>query len=162
MARMKCGKLVLCAVAARPAGTAWARRACKRPTSQRGPRLRAFAHPTPPLDHPITYRRMVGRTRAQPSPGGADRRGHESRQRFPLLGREAQAELAAPPQHVILGLRPFPLHQITHLDRREIGAQPRAELLPESRRTEHALDPRSIGAHETPDLLLVEKWPRSV
>src|ERR1700694_5790013 len=101
-------------------------------------------------------RPMTGRG----SPGRADCRGHEPCQSFSLLGREAQAELAAPPQHIILGLRPFPLHQITHLDRREIGTEAGSEVFQAASRAEHALDPRSIGTHETSDLLLVEEWPR--
>src|SRR5438105_6593884 len=93
------------------------------------------------------------------SPMGADAGGHESRQCFTLVRGEAQAELAAPPQHVIRGLRPFPLHQITHLDGGEIRPQTGAKLVCASSRSKHALDPGAVSVHETPYMLLVEERP---
>src|SRR5258708_1866586 len=84
----------------------------------------------------------------------ADAAGHEPRQALALVGREAQAELGTPPQHVLLGLRPFPLHQVAHLRAGEVGAEARSEILPDPGRTENAIEARSIGAHQAPRVLL--------
>src|SRR5262245_57759405 len=89
----------------------------------------------------------------------ADHGGHELRQALALVGRETQAELRAPPQHVVLGLRPFALHEIAHLRTGEIGAQPRPEVLEAARGPEHAGDARAIGAHQPPRVRLAQKRP---
>src|SRR5262249_7048789 len=66
---------------------------------------------------------------ARVSCGAPDQGGHELPQALTLVGRKTQAELRAPPQHVVFGLRPFALHEIADLRAGEIGAQARPELL---------------------------------
>src|SRR5438477_12954376 len=56
--------------------------------------------------------------------GCAHRIGHEFRQPLALLACDPQAELAAAPEHVISGLRPLVLHEITHLRPREVAPDP--------------------------------------
>src|SRR5712691_5007877 len=92
---------------------------------------------------------------------GADTAGHEPRQALALIGREAQAELGAPPQHVLLGLRPFPLHQVAHLRAGEVGTEAWSEILQSPSRTENALETRSIRAHQPPRVLLAQERTRS-
>src|SRR4051794_22503253 len=44
----------------------------------------------------------------------ADNIGHEFRQALALLARQLEAELAAPPENVVRGLRPLMRHQVAH------------------------------------------------
>src|SRR5215831_2418781 len=90
----------------------------------------------------------------------ADHGSHGICQAPPLFGREAQTELRAPPQYIILGLGPLPLHQIAHLRSREVGADAGPEVLEAPRGPEHTFDARAIGAHQAPRVLLAQKWPR--
>src|SRR5262245_52705803 len=90
----------------------------------------------------------------------ADHGCHELRQALTLIGRKVQAELRAPPQHVVLGLRPFALHEIAHLRAGEIGTQARPEVLEAARGPEHAVDARPVGSHQPPRLRLTQKRPR--
>ena len=76
-------------------------------------------------------------------------------------GEKRKPSLRAPPQHVVLGLRPFPFHQIAHLRRREVGAKAGSEILEPPRRPEHALEARPVGAHQAPRVRLAQERPRS-
>src|SRR3974377_1682150 len=90
----------------------------------------------------------------------ADERRHELSQSLALLGGEPQAELAAPPQHIVRTVCPFPFHQVAHLGSGKVGAEPWSELLPAPRRAEHTIGARSIGAHQTPNVLLAQERTR--
>src|SRR5689334_25265936 len=88
-------------------------------------------------------------------------RRHEARQLLPLLAREAQAELAAPPQHIVRGLRPFTLHQISDFRTGEISPEVRSEVFQAPRRPEQPLGPGAIGADQPAHLRLAEEWTRA-
>src|SRR5690349_14460960 len=91
--------------------------------------------------------------------GSADETGHEGCKPRSLWTREAQAELAPPPQHVVLGLRPFILDEVTQLRRREISAHQRAEISERARLRQNAARPRPIGADQSPRVCFAQKRP---
>src|SRR4051794_34339861 len=76
---------------------------------------------------------------------------HEVRQRLAFLWREAQAKLAATPQHIVYILRPFVRHQVVHFGGGEIGAETDAKLFEAVDVTDHALDAGAICAREPAD-----------
>src|SRR6476646_8243228 len=84
---------------------------------------------------------------------------HELLQGGTLVLPKAQAELGPAPEHVIGGLRPLLRHQIVHLGRGQIGAEPDAEILRPLCGLQHLIDPRAVGAGKPLRMLLAEKRP---
>ena len=162
-------------VLGRDAGLRHAPRARSRPSRARSPRDRARPSPAPdrsartPAARSRPARASASNTiaRVEVVPWSMARRwqviGAFTR-RLPAVARlrheaasasrsrrQAQAELGAPPQHVLGGPRPFVPHQIAHLGRREVGAEARRRE--SSQRlgvAQDALDPRAVGAHQPP------------
>src|SRR5580693_6240590 len=73
---------------------------------------------------------------------------HEPLDRGAPIRAELEPELAAPPQHVVDGLRPFVPHQVADFGAGEIATETRAEIGETRRAVEHDLDPGAVGRDE--------------
>src|SRR5438876_2401838 len=85
---------------------------------------------------------------------------HDICQARAFFRRKTQAQLRAPPEHIVRGLRPFLLDEVSHLRGREIRANAGSELLQAASRAEYAFDPRAICAHQAHHVRLVQERPR--
>src|SRR5262245_63297 len=97
---------------------------------------------------------------AATSPGyalGPDRIGHEAPARLALLPDQREAELAAPPQHVLGSLRPFVPHQIADLGAGEVGAEARAEIVGPRGAVKHLPCARAVGLDQPARMRLGEE-----
>src|SRR5262249_51566748 len=85
--------------------------------------------------------------------------GHERAQAGTILAGKPQTELAAPPKHVVLRLRPFLLHQVAHFGAGEIAAKRRSKIVDRPGVTEHTANARAVGVDHAPRLGLDEERP---
>src|ERR1051325_11491431 len=86
--------------------------------------------------------------RGQASPGYALRShviGHETSDGLALLPGQDEAELAAPPQHVLGGLGPLVPPQVADLGAGEVGPEPWSEIVNPVDRSEHDAHARPLG-----------------
>src|SRR5215468_12002609 len=72
-----------------------------------------------------------------------DHAGHDIGQARAFFRRKMQPQLCAPPEHIVRGLRPFPLDEIPHLGGREVRADAGPELLKAPCEPEDTIDARA-------------------
>src|SRR5262245_25297114 len=86
------------------------------------------------------------------------RLGHELLERGSLRGREPQAQLGTPPQHIVGAPRPFLMHEIPDLDSGQIGAKAGAEIGDLPRFAEYLINARTVSPHQAARVLDWQEW----
>src|SRR5215470_14260403 len=108
-------------------------------------------------------RRWPGIVVGSSSLGGRGRRARglreELRERGHVLGPDLEPDLRPAPKHILRGTRPLETPQIANLRRRKLRPEAGPEILQPARIAKHAIDPGTIGRHETFGLRAIQERP---